>query len=339
MKLDFFPFADQRDLVLIRLENEAGVIAHFTNYGASLFSLETKDDRGAYALITPQLKSQKEFLNSPQFFGKTLGRTSGRICNSILQVNGQSFALESSYGKHTLHGGKQSFSFKVFEYSVESLDDQTNVIFRVVSPFGEGGYPGRVEVEVRYALMEKTPMLRIDYFATTDFPTALNLSNHTYFNLNGDFSQPIGNHTLQLNAPFVYKIDPEMCVMDKVPVWPLMDFTKGKVLGSAIEDPYLQNAPSRGYDHVFESAKTIVATLSSPSSKRTVKIESSYPACNLYTANYSSQSDLLDGHIDRKYSGVAIECHFVPSQTKTYLFSPERPYHHWIEYTFGLQKK
>lgn len=336
MKIDITPLNIDK-AVLCTLQNNAGLKLVLTNFGAAVVSLAVPDRRGRQENVTLTYAQLDDFYESEQFFGKTIGRTAGRIPDSILKIGHDSFALESAFGKHTLHGGRQSLAFKLFAFKLVEFGAETKVHFHYISPFGEGGYPGQVTFDVFYTVYDDQNQVMIDYKAKTDFPTPINLTNHTYFNLSGDPSKTILDHTLKMNTPLFFDIDEELILKQQLPVTRVMDFRNGMPLGRHIEDAALQSSCAFGYDHTFKtSGDPIHVILIDSNSGRRLTIDADYPAVNVYTDNYPSQKLLDNGQSDHRYAAVAIEPEFVPIEVPSYTVTPEDGYHHFIRWTFDV---
>ncbi|MFA5235698.1 MAG: aldose epimerase family protein [Bacilli bacterium] len=336
MKIDITPLTIDK-AVLCTLENETGLKLVLTNFGAAVISLAVPDREGRRQNVTLTYADMDNFYHSEQFFGKTIGRTAGRIPNSILKIGHDTFALESAFGKHTLHGGRQSLAFKLFAFKLVEFGAETKVHFHYISPFGEGGYPGQVAFDVFYTVYDDRNEVLIEYGAATDFPTPINLTNHAYFNLTGDPSKPVLDHVLKMNAPVFFEIDEELILKRPLPVTKVMDFRNGIPLGRHIEDPSLQASRAFGYDHTFKTDQgSITAILCDPTSGRRMTISSDYPAVNVYTDNYPSQKPLDGAPSDHRYAGVAIEPEFVPIDVPSYTVTPEDGYRHYIRWSFDL---
>lgn len=339
MKIDIIPLHIDK-AVLCTLENEQGLRLTLTNFGAAIVSIYAPDRAGLSENVTLTYEHLDDFFNSPQFFGKTVGRTAGRIPHSLLKIGHETYALESAFGRHTLHGGVHSFAFKLFTFKLLEFGEKTTVQFRYISPFGEGGFPGQARIDVLYTLYEARNEVLIEYEATTDFPTPINLTNHAYFNLSGFAKRDILDHTLQMNTPLFFEIDDELILTQQMPVNHVMDFRKPKHIGTHIEDEQLQRSKAFGYDHTFKTnGEDVSIELSDAISGRRLKMTANYPAVNVYTDNYHSGKMLERGQIDRRYSGIAIEPEFVPTELDTYILQPEDTYRRYIKLVFDIIDK
>ncbi|HOJ45301.1 MAG TPA: aldose epimerase family protein [Bacilli bacterium] len=339
MKIDIVPLNIDK-AVLCTLQNDHGLKLTLTNFGAAIVSLYAPDRAGTSENVTLTYANLDDFFHSTQFFGKTVGRTAGRIPNSIIKIGHETYALESAFGRHTLHGGVHSFAFKLFTFKLLEFGEKTTVQFRYISPFGEGGFPGQARIDVFYTLFENRNEVLIEYEATTDFPTPINLTNHTYFNLSGFAKRDVLDHELQMNTPLFFEIDEELILTQQMPVNRVMDFRKPKQIGEDIEDEKLQRSKAFGYDHTFKTnGDDLAVVLSDATSGRRLKMFANYPAVNIYTDNYHSGKILDQGQSDRRYSGIAIEPEFVPIELDTYILQPEDTYRRHIKLVFDITDK
>ncbi len=336
MKIDIAPLQIDK-AVLCTLENMRGLRLKLSNFGAAIVSIEAPDRHGKQELVTLTHANIDDFFYASQFLGKTIGRTAGRIPDSMLKIGHQTYALESAFGRHTLHGGAQSLAFKLFTFKLLDFGKTTKVQFRYISPFGDGGYPGQVRIDVFYTLLDDENEVVIEYEAVTDFPTPLNLTNHTYFNLSGDLKSDVRGHILTMNTPLFFDVDDELLLTQQLPVTSIMDFRKGQALGAHLDDEKLQRSKAFGYDHTFKTNGTNVhAKLIDPLSGRQLTISADYPAINVYTNNYPSDKMMKGDIPDYRYAGVALEPQFVPKEQTSYMLEPEETYHHSMTLRFDI---
>jgi len=336
MTIDIIPLTIDK-AVLIKLENKGGLRLELCNFGAGIVALYAPDKNGASENVVLTFADIEEYFFATQYFGKTIGRTAGRLPNSMIKINHESYALEGTFGKHTLHGGRHSLAFKLFQFKLLDFGATTSVQFKYISPFGEGGYPGQVTFVVTYHLDDAKNEVLIEYEAKTDFPTPVNLTNHSYFNLSGDVKRDVREHVMTLNAPFFHEIDAELILNQKLPVTKIMDFRSPKTIGTHLDERYLQDSKAFGYDHTFRTnGESVAITLSDPVSGRLLTMTGDYPAVNVYTDNYPSGRPLRSGQSDHRYAGVAIEPEYVPTEFDSYILEPEATYRHHIRLSFGL---
>jgi len=317
---------------LIRLRSDSGLEASFTDLGAAIVEI-----RFAGAPMTIAPKDLGDFVGpNSGYFGKTVGRIAGRVKDSKLILDGKVYPLEKNEGSSTsLHGGPHGISTKRFASKITETPEGILLEFTYTSPAGEGGYPGTVALKVSYFASAKKPSLRIVYEATSDVPTPLNVTNHSYFNLGG--LRHIGESTLYLRASRYFPMDAHMIPQPASPVPPCLDFRHGMMIKEHLEDPFIFNAPSKGYDHIFlfdegplEKHKALLTN-----AHYLMEIFTDYPAMTVYSDNYPRLNlPLTNGHKEGPHSGIALECVNVPNDFSAMMVTPEKPYRHYIEYLF-----
>jgi aldose 1-epimerase len=273
------------------LENNNGLIAKVTNYGATLTEFWVPDKNGTSADIVLGFDSLKPYESNKPYFGSTIGRYANRIAGAKFTLDGQEYVLEANSGESTLHGGKRGFSKRLWQ-AVPQLDAKSpSVQFTYVSKDMEEGYPGNLTACVIYTLTADNE-LKLEYSATTDKATPVNLTNHAYFNLAGACPGTILDHVLQIHADSYLPVDSQFIPTGKIEAvkGSPMDFTKPKAIGSDID------TVSPGYDlnyvlgaHGGQLVEAAVVT--ELSSGRVMHMLTSEPGVQLYTSNY------LDGTI------------------------------------------
>jgi aldose 1-epimerase len=299
------------------LANASGAEADVITYGATLHRLRVPDGTN----VVLGLPSVEDYAGrSNRYLGATIGRYANRIGGARLTLDGVAYELRANDGANALHGGPEGFHRKVWSASVEN----GSLVLRYASPAGEMGFPGTLAARVAYTLSDDDS-LRLDYEATTDAATVVNLTNHTYWNLAGEGSGTILDHELQLNARRYTPVDAELLPSGELaPVagTPL-DFRTPTPIGARIDDESLAGAG--GYDHNFvvdrdrDNALVRAAHVVDPSSGRSLEIFTTEPGIQLYTGNLLD--DTLVGPSGRAYGphhGVALETQHFPD-------SPNRP--------------
>ena len=276
-----------RETVLIRLENSRGMYAELCNYGAALVSLGVPDKQGEIRDIVLGFDSAAGYEKSRYYMGATIGRHAGQIKNGCFSLNGQEYHLVINDHDHTMHGGPNGFHRQIFYWKA----GREVVEFMYHSPDGEAGFPGNLDLRVRYQLSESNE-LTIEYYALCDCDTVLNMTNHAYFNLNGEGT--VMNHFLRINADEYTEIDPQgMPTGNILPVKNTpYDFTAPRVISEAIksDDPQLKWA--NGYDHNWvlsrenDNEMRLAAELSDGKHLRTLMLYTNQPGLQMYTGNY-----------------------------------------------------
>ncbi|HEX9164493.1 MAG TPA: aldose epimerase family protein [Gemmatimonadales bacterium] len=295
---------------LYTLTNAHGLVARVTDYGATLTALSVPDHTGRLADVVLGFDHLYQYLQGHPYFGSTVGRVANRIGHGRFVLDGQPIQLALNHREHHLHGGPVGFD-KVLWHS-EPLDGA--VRFTHVSPDGDQGYPGQLEVAVTMTLTDADALI-IDYEATTDRPTPVNLTNHAWFNLAG--AGDILGHVLWLAADGYTPTDADLIPTGEVlPVagTPL-DFSRPVAIGARIVE--LGGDPP-GYDHNYVlggagKGLAVAARLTEPVSGRVLEVATTEPGLQLYTGNY------LDGTITGKggvayprYAGLCLEAQGFP---------------------------
>jgi aldose 1-epimerase len=328
---------DGRPVRLFTLTNDQKTRVVLAEYGALLVSVETADRQGRVGPVTLSYRSLDEAL-AGGVLGSVIGRFANRIGNGGFTIDGTRYDLGSvnQDGVH-IHGGATGFHRQLWTGMAGSDAGAAAVVFSIASPDGHEGYPGKMEVSVTYTLTNDN-VLRLDYAGTTDRPTHLNLTNHVYFNLAG--GGDIREHVLRMDCAQVLAIDPR-----KVPTGALLDvagtpfdFRVAKPVGEEIA-----SVEGGGYDHCFviprravgKSGPVPFATLNDPSSGRSLKIVTTKPGVQIFTANS------FKGEPFPKWGGICFETQFYPDTPNqpgfpTSLLRPGETYRHTTEFHFGI---
>lgn len=285
----FGKLEDGTAIDVYRLSNGRGLEAQVMTLGATLISVKTPDRHGRIAEITLNRSSLEEYAKGHPLLGSVVGRYANRIAGARFTVDGIESRLEQNAGKHHIHGGGRKTGFAWLPWHAEPLADDASagVRFRLTSPDGQAGFPGTLRVTVVYRLTKANELV-IDYTATTDKPTHVNLTNHAYWNLTGDGSREVLDHVLTLHATQYLPAD-----RDKMPLGPLqavqctpMDFTQPRRIGSRMKE-----TDYKIYDHCYVLAKppgermALAARVEEPSSGRVMEVFTSQPGVQLYTGN------------------------------------------------------
>ncbi|BBN93531.1 aldose 1-epimerase [Deinococcus grandis] len=314
---------DGQPITQFTLTLPGGVQARLTDLGATLTSLHVPDRSGTPGEVVLGFDRPEPYLSreTAPFLGSTVGRFANRIAQARYTLNGQEVHLTPSDGPHALHGGPRGFDLHLWYGHAEVVGEGAQVTFTRTSPHGEEGHPGTLHVQVTYHLTaDPHPTLSIEYRATTDAPTHVNLTNHTYWNLSPDPHEGIGAHVLTLHADTFTPTHaggiPTGTVQD-VTGTPL-DFRTPRSLGDALTDQpggFDHNLLLRGQDGTLRPA----ATLHHPASGRTLDIHTTEPAIQLYTANFlNGQHTGHAGRIHGPRAGVCLETQHTPD-------SPNQP--------------
>ena len=298
------------------MTNANGMQVSLLDYGATVKELMAPDRTGVYANVSLGFSSLDEYREKSPYFGCTAGRYANRIAKGLFSLEGKEFKLATNNGPNHLHGGVRGFDKHV--WSARVSETETAVAFSRRSPDGEEGYPGTLTCKVTYTLTNENE-LKIEYEATTDKPTVLNLTNHTYFNLAGEGDPTILDHELTLPADqYVATDETNIPVSIREVDGTPFDFRKPTVIGKRIEADQPQIKFGKGYDHTWvvnrkEEGLAHAATLRDPGSGRVMEIHTDQPGIQFYTGNYLDGS--YQGQGGKVYpfrSGLCLETQVFP---------------------------
>ena len=346
-KSSFGTTDDGTPVSLFELTSRSGAIVRLTDYGATLVECEIPDRDGILADVVLGFDDVSGYESEDnQYFGCTVGRVANRIRNGRFELDGETYQLATNNDPNHLHGGgDRAFSKVVWDAEPASTVAGPAVRFRYVSPAGEEGYPGTLKVSVLYTLTHDGT-LRIDYEATTDAPTPVNLTNHAYWNLAGEGAPTVLDHELRLWARYFTPTDETLIPTGAVePVSGYLDFTEPRTLeAGAIA---LADTPSLGYDHnfVLESpggALAKAAVLHDPESGRVLEIWTDQPGIQLYSGNFLFGQRGKDGATYPKNSAVCLETQHFPDSINhpsfpSTVLRPGQTFRSTTEHRFGAR--
>ena len=315
----FFGKMPEGDSVMLyTLRNEKDCVVKITNFGGIITEIHTPDKSGKMGNIALGFDNLDQYLAGHPNFGALIGRFGNRIANAQFTLEGETYLLAANNGKNSLHGGLKGFDDVLWAPEVISCDERAALKLTYVSPDGEEGYPGTLNVTVTYELI--MDQLFITYEAETDKATPINLTNHTYFNLAGKGT--ILDHILYINATKYTPVNDEL-----IPTGELanvegtpFDFRKPFIIGERIDD--IGGDPG-GYDHNFvldgsSEEKVLAAKLMDPKSGRFLEVITTEPGVQFYTGNFLNGT-LSSGDITYvKNSGMCLETQHFPD-------SPNQP--------------
>ena len=305
-----------KDIFLYTIRNSRGAYVQLSNVGAGIVSIVVPDRGGVLADVVLGYPDPMSYFGDGPCAGKIPGRYANRIALGKFTLDGVEYTLPVNNGPNHLHGGPEGFQNKVWE----SRENEGGVEFLYYSEDGEQGYPGALKVVARYDWSEDCE-LRLTITAESDAPTVLNLTNHTYFNLNGEGNGDILGHVLRMNASEYLPTDATQIPLgESAPVAGTpMDFVNGKPIGQDIKADFEPLRIGKGYDHcwVIDGAEPgqlqFCCELSAPESGRKVEIYTTQPGVQVYTGNWLSGCPAgKNGHVYEDYTGVAIECQNYP---------------------------
>lgn len=348
------PFGRLPDGTLIEaitLGNAHGVRARLISYGATLQALEAPDRRGHSLDICLGYDDLKGYLEHPNYYGATIGRFANRIGGAQFSLEGRTYHLAANDKGNSLHGGTVGFDKRAWDVAAVQSGPIARVTFTLKSAAGDQGYPGNLSVRVEYSLDEKGA-LAVDYSATTDAPTVVNLTNHALFNLAGEGSRDgVLNQRLTLPASHYTPVDAQLIptgVLQPV-AGTVFDFTRGRLIGADLRDGRdPQILAGRGYDHNFAvdagltSAPKLMARLEDPPSGRVLEVWSTEPGLQVYTGNFLDGTVAgKHGHLYRMGDGIALEPQKFPNAPNAPQFvsarlDPGTPYHHQLVFRLSV---
>ncbi len=335
-------------VMLYTMKNANGMQASVMNYGATLVSLKTADNMGQISEITLGFDSLKQYLEKSPYFGATVGRYANRIADGKFTLDGQEYHLATNNGPNHLHGGVRGFDKVFWDAETSQTEESKTVTFRYTSVDGEEGYPGTVNVTVAYTLTDGNT-LKIEYAATTDKPTIINLSNHTYFNLKDAGKTDILGHVIKINTDAYTPVDEtliptgEIVSVHNTP----FDFQQPRAIGERIHDDHPQIAIAGGYDHNFVLGTKVIgmrlaATVFEPTTGRVMNIATSEPGLQFYSGNFLNGLKGRNNAVYNKHAAFCMEPqHFPDSPNKpqfpTVVLRPGKEFTSLTIYKFFLK--
>ena len=347
-KADFGQTADGKPVQLYTLRNSKGMEATIMTYGGIVTSLKTPDKNGQFGDVVLGYDNLEGYLKSTPYFGALIGRYGNRIANGKFSLDGVEYTLATNNAPNSLHGGLKGFDKVVWSVEKAKIGEHgPKLELTYLSKDGEEGYPGNLAVHATYTVTEDNA-LQIKFKATTDKKTVVNLTHHSYFNLRG--SGDILGHLVQINADRFTPVDATLIPTGELrPVAGTpFDFTSPHTIGERINAGDEQLKLGNGYDHNWIAIKKAnelshLATVSEPTSGRTLEVWSTEPATQFYSGNF------LDGTITGKggwtyqfRNGFCFEPQHYPDSPNhpafpTTVLNPGETYHNTIIYRFSAK--
>jgi aldose 1-epimerase len=331
---------------LYTLTNAHGIEVRVTTYGAILVSIRTPDRRGQLADIALGFDSLDDYRTRSRYFGAVVGRYGNRIARGRFTIDGRTFQLATNNGVNHLHGGVNGFDKAVWRGEPFERDGSAGVVLHHRSPDGEEGYPGALDATVTYTLTPNDALV-VEYSATSDRATHVNLTQHSYFNLAGEGSGDILQHQLTINADRYTPVDQgliptgELASVEGTP----FDFRRPTTIGARIDADNEQLRFGAGYDHNYVlnggPALRLAARVVEPTSGRTMEVSTTEPGMQFYAGNHLSGATGKHGHVYAKRSGFCLETqHFPDSPNQpafpSTLLRPGTTYRTTTVFTFGV---
>ncbi len=344
---DFQTKIDDKQTDLFILRNKLGMEVAVSNYGGAVLAIMVPDRDGKVSNVVLSHSDIKSLVNSPEpFLSTTIGRYANRICKGEFTLNGDTYKLATNNGPNHLHGGPTGFHARVWD--AEQTDEKT-VVMKYQSQDMEEGFPGTLDVKITYSLSEEANAFIIEYEATTDKTTIVNLTNHGFFNLAGvaNPTPSIEDNIVEINASFYTPIDStsiptgEIATVSGTP----MDFRTPQVVGDRIDADFEQLQFGAGYDHNYVLDKgqwgelSYAASCKDPKSGRIMEVYTTEPGVQLYTGNWLNGFSGSHGATFPKRSAICFEAQCFPdTPNKGYfpsaVLTPEGVYEQTTIYNF-----
>jgi aldose 1-epimerase len=323
-KSDFGTTPDGEKVDRYTLANDAGMEVDIITYGGIITSLKAPDNKGNYVDVVLGFDTIDQYIRNNPYFGALIGRYGNRIANGEFELNGETYSLAKNDGANHLHGGAKGFDKVVWQASTDTDQNSASLVLTYVSKDDEEGYPGTLEVAVTYSLNNDNS-LDIQYEASTDKQTIVNLTNHSYFNLSGDFSQTILDHVLEIDADGYLPVDEGLIPTGKIEAVAAtpFDFRQPKAIGDDINAEHGQIELGRGFDHCWvlntkDAEMSLAARAVHPESGRVLEVITTEPGVQFYSGNF------LDGSLPAKGGGTYARRSGFCLETQHYPDSPNQ---------------
>jgi len=339
---------DGKKTTLYILKNHRGMTAAITNYGGRIVSLLVPDKSGRMVDVVVGFKNVKDYVTSTEpYFGATIGRFGNRIANGKFSIDGKAYTLYKNNGPNTLHGDKKGFQYVVWD---ASQPDDSTLLLSYLSKDMEEGFPGNLKIKVIYSITADNEF-KCEYEAVTDKKTVVNLTNHAFFNLNGEGSGTIADHSLQINADRYTPVDSTLIPTGKIEevVATPFDFRKPQTIGARINDDNQQLKYGRGYDHNFvlnenkSGGLNHAATVIGNKSGIKMDIFTEEPGLQFYSGNFMQGKNIFKtGSRDDFRTALALETQHFPDAPNQPTFpstvlAPGKTYHTVSVYRFSVK--
>jgi len=331
------------------LRNNNGMKVKLLEYGGSIVQIKVPDKKGSMDDVVCGYSSLDSYIFGNGYQGALIGRVGNRISKGKFTLDGKEFSLFINDGSNSLHGGEFGFNTKIWDS--EAIDGvEPRLIFTTFSPDGEEGYPGTLKVKVIYTLTDNNG-LSIEYSATTDKKTIVNLTNHVYFNLGGYASGSVLGHTLWMDADTYLPTDAELIPTGEIkPVYGTpFDFTTEKPVGRDFDLSDADMRVAGGYDHCMNFAggakdePVLRIILTDPVSGRRMKVYTDQPSVQFYSGNFLDNAEypFKNGCPQRKQMALCLETQKMPDSINhdnftSVILTPDETYSHKTVYEFSV---
>ena len=350
-KAAFGTTPDGKPVDVYTLTNSHGLEARIMNFGGIVLSLRVPDRNGKLDDVVLGFDNLEPYLTNDPHFGSIIGRYANRIANGKFTLDGVEYTLPKNNGPNTLHGGVKGFDKALWQAEPSESGKGVALVLRYTSKDGEEGFPGNLKTKVTYTLTDSDE-LAIDYEATTDEATPVNLTSHGYFNLAGQGTGDVLAHELLINADRFTPVDTNLIPTGEsrpVKGTPL-DFTKTNPIGARINDNYEQLVLAHGYDHNFVINRKgqgleLAARVHEPSTGRMLEIHTTEPGVQFYSANFLDGTITgKQGRVYKQHYAFCIETQHFPdspnhSSFPSTILRPGQTYHSRTVYKFSADRK
>lgn len=346
---EFGKTKEGENVQVFTLTNANGVNAKILDFGGVLYEMNVPDKNGVLGNVSCNYPTVPEYQTVRPYFGSLVGRYGNRIAKGKFTIDGVEYSVPVNNGENALHGGLKGFDQVIWAATPAADENGASLTLKYTAKDGEEGYPGNLAVVVVYTLGNDNT-LKIDYTATTDKATPINLTNHTFWNLGGATSGTIRDHILQLNASRYLPTDAgliptgEVASVEGTP----LDFRKAKPIGQDI-DKVTEEQFNGGYDHciVLDQAKPgemgLCAIAKDPKTGRVMKIETTEPAVQFYSGNFLDGSTKVGDYVYAKHTAFCLETQHYPNSPNqpefpSTILKPGETYRHTTVHTFTVEK-
>jgi len=347
------PFArtpDDQNVDVVTLRNQNGIEIRVMTYGATILSIKTPDKSGQLDDITLGFDSFAPYVDKSPYFGAIVGRYGNRIAKGKFTLDGRTYTLATNNGPNHLHGGTKGFDKRIWTADPFQNASGVGVKLTYVSADGEEGYPGQLTARVTYTLADDNRLI-VDYDATTDKATVLNLTQHTYWNLAGAKANDILGHVLMINAERYTPVDDtliptgELASVEGTP----FDFRTPTAIGERIAQDNAQLKFGKGYDHNWVLTRqgdglSLAARVVEPTTGRTLDVSTTEPGIQFYSGNFLDGTLAGHGGVPLvRHAGLCLETQHFPDSPNhpnfpSTVLRPGQEYKTQTVFTFGLQK-
>ena len=305
---------DNKDIIAYNVKFNNGFEVEILNLGGIITKIITPDKNGILENIIVGYKDIESYIQNPSYFGAIIGRTSGRICEGQISIDGVNYDLAKNYNPHQGHGGNKGFNSKIWDVKIREEEDNITLKLYTKSLDMEENYPGNLDLCVSFNIYEDYKIEQT-YEAISDKKTLVNMTNHSYFNLSGDIKRPITDEYLKIDCDYILELD-QTCIptgkkinVENTP----FDFKKKMMIGNRIDDDHKQIKIGHGYDHVFilnNSQNQI--KLNDIISGRNMTIDTNQDCVVIYSMNFPDDIELYNGKKTQRRYGICFETQAPP---------------------------